>query len=197
MPLVEIARNLNAGLAVFSWPFVVFDSLSKRVDVTALKDKLDLRDAQLMALVIAEAEAAILPFLWTSPPLHTLDIGAEDGIAENEEDEGPVALGDNAKDALARLLRKSEVRLNLMYTMRCLPQRILRLNGYIYRGILCLALLSTTGATLEFLWPQMPNGIAIGTLIVTLIPAAIAVVLGVIRQMRLQNAEQSIIDYSA
>ena len=106
--IVDVDKVVNLGLAGFAWAFVLVESLSKRVDVPALKSQLDVRDAQVMASVIAEIEVEVLPYLG-SPPSNP-KIGEVDDELDELEDEDydfPTVLGEGAKDALARSLRKS------------------------------------------------------------------------------------------
>jgi hypothetical protein len=196
-PIVEAERALNLGLATFGWVFVLVESLSKRVDVPALKAKLDVRDAQVMAAVVKEIENAVLPYLGAPLSNFTID-EVEDTEPEGDDAEDdeymPTALGEGAKDALVKSLRKSEASLHLIYTMRRLPLSILRLNGRVFWCIFVVAVLASVGAFLDFVLGSTPFWLEVALTAVPLAGAAIAIGHAVMRHLKVQSAEENIID---
>jgi hypothetical protein len=196
-PNFDIVRTLDLGLAGFAWVFVLVESLNKRVDVPALKARLDIRDAQVMAGVIAEIEAAIVPFLGSAPADILIDENEDEFSGEDSEqieDETPAFLGEAARSALARSLRKSEAELNCMYEIRRIPLRVLRLNGRVFWCVLCVALSASAGAFIGYLIVPMPNWLGFSTLAAPLACAGLAVVFSVMRHLKVQSAEESIVD---
>jgi hypothetical protein len=177
---------------------VLVESLSKRVDVPALKSQLDVRDAQVMASVIAEIEVEVLPYLG-SPPSNP-KIGEVDDELDELEDEDydfPTVLGEGAKDALARSLRKSEVRLNQMFQMRRLPLRIHRLNGLVFWCILGIASSASIGSFVEYALIEVPYWVEVTAIAAPLTCAALAIAFAVGRHLKVQSAEENIIDTSS
>jgi hypothetical protein len=194
--IVDADRVVNLVLAGFGWAYVLVESLNKRVDVPTLSQQLKVREAQLMAGVIEEIEIAVLPFL--SSPLQEIAIdetGEEDPEEDQYEDYAfPTVLGERAKDSLARSLRNSDDTLQQMYHMRRLPRRILRLNGCVFWCFLALAISSSIGAFFEYAFSAIPFWAELASTYTPLIPGAAAVGYGVTRHLKVQRAEENIID---
>jgi hypothetical protein len=194
--IVEADRVVNLGLAGFAWAFVLVESLTKRVDVPALSGQLKVREAQLMAGIIEEIELAVTPYL--SSPLSDIAIDeAEDEELADEDDEDylpQAVLGEGAKDSLAQTLRKSEIVLQQMYQMRRLPLRILRLNGRVFWCFLALAILSSMGAFFEYAFSAVSFWLEVASMYAPLTAGVIAVGYAVTRYLKVQRAEENIID---
>lgn len=193
LPTADAEKTINLGLAGFAWVFVLVESLSKRVDVPALKGRLDVCDAQAMAAVISEIEIAVLPYLGGT----TTDFQIEeaDGTPQREEATPErVVLSEAARSALARCLRKCETSLHQMYQIRRLPKRILRLNGRVFWCIFAVAITASLGAILEYLFADPPTWVEVLATAIPICCAALAIVCAVLRHLKVQSAEENIID---
>jgi hypothetical protein len=149
-----------------------------------------------MAEVIAEIEGAMLPFLGSNPAYISIDEVDEEHEDEDipEDDEDATVLGEGARDALAKSLRRMETSLHSMYQMRRLPLRILRLNGRVFWCLFSVALSASIGAFLGYAIVPMPYWLGITSAVIPLSCAGLAVAYAVIRHLKVQSAEENIID---
>lgn len=195
LALANVAETFDLGLAAFAWAFVLVESLNKRVDVPALKARLDVCDAQVMAAVISGVEIDVLPYLGGG----TTDFQIDETGATTPDGDGRslLVLSEAAKSALARSLRKFEIRLYQMYQIRRLPRQVLRLNGQVFWCIFAVAISTSVGALLENVVPGLPVWMNVSAIVVPVCCAALAIIFAVLRHLKVQCAEENIIDTSS
>lgn len=191
--ILDPSKVINLALAGFAWTFVLVESLSKRVDVPALKAQLNIRDAQVMAVVVDEIEVAILPHLPVSSQLFLESEDDDDGIEEIPEGI-VIGLSETCKDALTRSLRKSEDNLHSMFKIRRLPRLIWRLNGCVFWSVFGVAVLASLGLALEYEIPHISSGVTTLSIVVPLCCAGVATMFAVLRHLKVQSAEENIIE---
>lgn len=197
LAIQAVEKAINLGLAGFGWVFILVESLTKRVDVPAMKERLDLREAQVMAGVIVEIETAILPHLAAPPSNFTIDeVEGEVDQLEEVEYEAPTALSERAKDALAKTLRKIGGNLDQMHQIRLLPSSIHRLNSHVFWCVLAVAILASIGLSLEYVISPLPVWVEVLTVVTPSSGATAAVFCSVKRHLKVQSAEKHIIDNS-
>ena len=188
--LIDTVRVFSGALVVASIPLVVSDSLSKKVDVVGLKDKLDLKEARLHSIVVISVEKALSPHLNSD----LSSIGAELGFnppLDGDYLSAPKNLSETAKDALVDALRRCGPVFAEIIVVSGLPKRLAALNRSVYALSVLLAIVAATVLAATF-W--MSNSTEAWLSIVLLTITLISIVTcAVLRQIKVQNAEQAII----
>ncbi len=164
------------------------------MDVVGLKDKLDLKEARLNAIVVEAVEAGLAPHLGTDLRSIGVELGFNPGIDENYS-LVPQTLSETAKDALVKVLRRCDPVLNEILKIRRLPNRIAILNRMIYFMAVLLSLFAAIIAVITF-W-LTDTRVAVGSLIVLSFTLLSTAAVAVVRQIQVHNAEQAIIHEDA
>lgn len=180
----ELVRNADVFIGSITLVFVLFDSLSKKADVPALKKDLDLRQSQLISEVVADLETAITPLLQ----------GREEYTFDDDLISRPApTLDDSARNALTAVIRSNEGRLAQVRLVKHLPGAIHSLNSAVFWLIAIAALVafSSVGILLTF-----PVDMEILWLLLGVPTAAVlsAAIVAVIRHSKVQNAEKQILN---
>lgn len=191
--VVEVTRLLGVAFMAASWPFVVFDSLGKTVDVVGLKSKLDLREARLTAIVIGVMEVSLAPSMGTDLSSIGIELGFDPGFDEGFAS-APQSLSDTAKDSLVVALRRCDYILADIFRIRHLPERVSRLNRRIYSSSLGVAIMASLATGCCWFLPDMHRGFAWAILTSLLLSVTVTVTFAVIRQRQVHDATQAIID---
>ncbi len=180
----ETARTADVCIGLTTLVFVLFDSLSKKADVTGLKKDLDLREGQLLSEVVDDLETAITP----------LFEGRTQYAFEDDLIEPPAAtLDDSARDSLTEVIRRNEDRFAKVRSVRRLPGTIHKLNSAVYWLLAAVSLASflCAGALLMFSFGQATIWLLLGTPCTGVLATAIV---AAVRQTKVQNAEKQILD---
>jgi len=180
----EIVRNADIFIGSGALLFVLFDSLSKKADVPALKKDLDLRQSQLLGEVVADLETAIIPLLE----------GREEYTFNDELiSRSAPTLDDAARDALTAVIRGNEGRLAQVRMVKRLPGAIHALNSVVFWLIAVAALVaySSVGILLMFTVDTEILWLLLGAPTTAVLAAAIV---AMIRHEKVQNAEKQILN---
>lgn len=116
-------RNADASFGLLTLLFVLFDSLSKKADVVSLKERLQLRQSQLLGKVIDNITIAIAPLLERS----------ENYDYESDYITAPApTFGETVRNSLTEAIRNSESELAQLRELRRLPRTIHALNSAVF-----------------------------------------------------------------
>lgn len=119
----EVVRNADASIGMLALLFVLFDSLNKKADVVSLKERLQLRQSQLLGKVIENITIAIAPFLERS----------ENFAYESDYITAPApTFGETVRNSLTEAIRNSESELAQLREVRRLPRTIHALNSAVF-----------------------------------------------------------------
>jgi len=122
--IIKLVADVNAGLAVLTWPFVIYEVFSKSAPVSTLKSNLDFRRDQLLLLVTLRIEQALQPF-W--PKTTSLIV-----VEPEYRIETPSVFSDAAKDAVKECLDRAESLLSRAAHVRRLARRVLLMDQITY-----------------------------------------------------------------
>lgn len=193
VPIAEIARGFGIALMLVTLPFVVVESLSKKVDVVSLKEKLDLKEARLNAIVIGVVEEGLAPHLGTDLRTIGLSVGFDPGIEDNYFS-APQTLSDTAKDALVKALRRCDPVLTEVQHIRRIPNRVSKLNKFVYVSIVVLVIAASAVTASSFLFTERSRATSWFCLDLLFFLLLNPVIFAIIRQTQVQDAEQAIIN---
>jgi hypothetical protein len=180
----ELVRNADACIGLVALLFVLFDSLSKKADVVTLKERLQLRQSQLLGKVIDNITIAIAPLLERS----------EDYDFESDYITPPApAFGETVRNSLTEAIRNSESQLAQLREIGKLPKTIHALNATVFWLIAGVAIteFSCAGILLAFEVSLVARCFLLG------IPASVviaALIVVAIRETKEQYAKGQILN---
>jgi len=186
--LLKLAVQANAAIALVSWPFALFEALTKKASNADLKSKLDFRRDQLMSELALRIEETLIPYL----PRAASRILLEPGF----EVEPPSALSNAARDALTGCLKGNEPLYIRVLALRAISKNIFICDRVFYWLIFATALTSLFGLGCWFFMADMPDVMAKATIIMPTVVVLVALVTSGVRQHCIQKAEREIIDDS-
>lgn len=186
--LLKLAVQANAAIALVSWPFALFEALSKKAGNAELKSKLDFKRDQLISELALRIEETLIPYL----PRAASRIVLEPGF----EVEPPSALSNTARDALTNCLKGNEPLCLRVLSLRAISRRIFIFDRVCYWLIFITALTSLCGLGCWFFMTDMSDALAKATIIMPASVVCIALVTSGVRQHFIQKAEREIIDDS-
>jgi hypothetical protein len=144
--LIKLVATVNSGLALLTWPFVIYEVFSKSVPINTLKSNLDVRRGQLLLLVTLRIEQVLQPF-WPKTTSRIL-------VEPEYRIETPVIFSESARDAVKECLERAESLLSRAARVRTICRHILLLDQITYwlvygvaaESALCLILWFFAGA---------------------------------------------------
>jgi uncharacterized membrane protein (DUF485 family) len=178
----DLARNIDCAIGVVALPFVLYDSLSKKADVTAMKAGLDLLRAQILSKVVAEFERGIGPFL----------TGRVGNIGNVYIPETPPILNESAKSALTDVIRQNETAFFELRLAKSLPGKIHSLNTTVF--VLMVAVMVAAFASALILTVVSLESRLVAILVaVPVLLITTTVGAAVVRHIKVQDAEKRIL----
>ncbi len=189
---LDATRYFGGVLLVGSLPYLMFDSLSKTVDVIKLKEKLDLKEARLHSILVDQVEKAIAPYVGSE----LASIGDNLGLDSTFSDNGPAHsphLSETAKDSLVKVVRNCEPVWSELSKIRQMPKTLALLNRVVYILVFCLAIAAAIAIAATYLLPD--NHVVLFRFALSILIALFLTALGfaVRRQFQGQDAEQAVI----
>jgi hypothetical protein len=184
--LADLVVRVNAAIAVLSWPFVIYEVLSKAPSIADLKTRLDLKRNQIFAAAVGEIEIALRPF-WPRTAVHI--------IVEPEYREEQVGIfSDAANDAVRDCLADCELSFNTAARLRRILKRIAFWDKFTFWAVVCAAVLSLLALVIWFFFPSMPPVAAKTAIGVPVATVVIALIAATCRQRYLQEANDAILE---
>jgi hypothetical protein len=181
--LVKLVMQVNAGLALATWPFAIYEVFSKGAPVSTLKLNLDIRRGQLLKLVTDQIEQEILPF-WPKP-----------SVIHVESDYRIAGFSNDLKSAVTTCLERSERILSRAARAKTLASVILRLDDITYWLVYATAAQSLLCLLAWFFWASsMSDLIARIAIVSPVATASLALVSAGIRQVYHRRAQREIVD---
>ena len=172
-------------MAVLSFPFVIFDHLSKRADVSAIQKDLELVRAQQLANVVALIEAQIEPLM-----TERLSYDFTDNLISK-----PLPIFDDAtKNKISTVLRQNEVTFNDLQRLRLIPRQLNSLNGAIFWALVLVATTALTAAGVLTFYSVASVLLEWVCLSTPILFALVTLVLAILRQQKVQYANSKILD---
>lgn len=189
MPNTELARlvaQVNAGLALATWPFVIYEVFSKSAPISNLKSNLDVRRGRLLHLVATQIEQALRPF-WPRTTSRIL-------LDPEFRVEIPPVFSDAALDAVRDSLARSESLLARAAQARRLTGVILRLDRVTYWLVYLTAVESMAFLFIWFFANSLSDFVARSAVVTPVSTAAAALLAAGIRQTYHHKAQREIAD---
>jgi hypothetical protein len=116
----ELARNADACIGLLALGFVLFDSLTKKADVTTLKEKLSLYRKQLLGNIVSDLEQAVASRVENIVASHTQE--KHNDQYERYISPIPAISGEAVRDALTEAIRSNDDRLALVRKLSRIPK---------------------------------------------------------------------------
>jgi hypothetical protein len=183
--LLELVGQVNGALTGVSWPFIIYEALSKSSAAPDLKTKLDLRRGQILSSIVLEIEETLRPF-WPR--------SASRIIVEPEyNEEASRVLSDGAMDALRGCLVENESLSVQASKIRTLAGKVLRWDSVCYWLTFSTAVLALAGLAVWFLYDGMTDRIAKLAIVIPALPAILALAAAATRQVYMQEASNAIV----
>ena len=180
----ELVRNADTAMCIAALGYVVFDSFSKRVDVSSLKKELDLRRSQLVSKVVNDIEKAVGPLLVAGQPSYDFD----DGVISQ-----PLAiLDENTRSGLTEVIKQNESYFFEIRLVSKLPIQIQTLNTIIFWLVMAVAIVSA-GCVAELIFATVNPGFIWVLIILPSIVVATTAAMAGVRHWKVQNAEKQIL----
>jgi hypothetical protein len=132
--MLALVPRVNGPIALVSFPFALYEALSKKANVAELKVRIDLRADQLLALTVSYVEETLMPF-WPRSITRII-------IEPHVQFESTTALSEAARDALTNCLRKNSADYIKAVNIRLIPKKIHRFDRLLYWTIFCTAAFS-------------------------------------------------------
>lgn len=184
--LVKLVSQVNASLALVTWPFVIYDVFSKSAPVNDLRSNLAIRRGQLLNLVTERIETALQPF-W--PKTTSVIIVEPDYRIETTS-----VFSDAAADAVRECLSRAESLLSRAARARSLAAFILLLDRVTYWLVYITGLQSLICLLVWFFASSMSDLAARMAVVSPLATASASLIAAGIRQIYHHKAQREIAD---
>jgi len=182
--LLKLVPSVNSGLALLSWPFVIYEVFSKSAPIANLKSNLDVRRGQLLNVVTLRIERGLQPF-WPKT-VSRIFVEPEYRI------ESPAVFSEPARDAVKECLERSEELLLRAALVRRLTTRILMLDQLTYWSVYCVAAESLVALVLWFFIRNMSDSLNAVIIEIPILTALITFILAGVRQVHHHKAQREI-----
>ena len=184
--LARLAAQVNAGLALATLPFIIYEAFSKSAPISNLKSNLEVRRGQLLHLVATQIEQTLQPF-W---PRTTSVI-----LVEPEyKVETTSVFSDTALDAVKDCLVRAESLLSRAERAKKLAGLILRLDRLTYWLVYIAAMESVACLFIWFFTSAMSDLVARIEVVSPVSTTLAALLAAGIRQMYHHKAQKEIAD---
>jgi hypothetical protein len=184
--LVKLVVQANAGLALATWPFVIYEVFSKSAPVSTLKLNLDVKRGQLLKRVTDDIERELQPF-WPKQTSVIL-------VDPNYRLESAAVFSDAAASAVTKCLERSESLVLHAARVGSLASTILRLDRIVYWLVFTTAVASLVCLLGWFVANGMPDILARLAIFTPAATASSALVSAGIRQAYHHKAQKEMID---
>jgi hypothetical protein len=184
--LSKLVVQVNGAIALVSWPFALYESLSKKAGTTELKSKLDFKRDQLLNRLTIRVEETLLPFWPRGASRIVLD--------PSYEADSPLALSEAARDAVTKCLSDCEHLYAGVIHINVLMRRICWFDRAVYWLIFLIAAMALCSLGCWFFMPEMSDCQAKTAIIAPAMVVVIALAAAGIRQGYIQSAEKEIIE---